>query len=81
MKLSNELITGIAIGAAAALLLSRNSTTIGPVVVQPKVPAPKQPNGTSTPQNRIAAPWPWYPRRAYVADLRHTYVMPAWYAA
>lgn len=80
MKLSQDLLLGIAIGAGAALLLSRNSTTVGPVIVTPKVPSsPKIPNGTTLPQNRIAAPW--YPRRAYVADVRQTYVMPAWYAA
>lgn len=79
MKLSQDLLLGIAIGAGAALLLSRNTTTVGPVVITPKVPSSKIPGSTTLPQGRIAAPW--YPRRAYVADVRQTYVMPAWYAA
>lgn len=79
MKLSQDLLLGIAIGAGAALLLSRNSTTVGPVVITPKVPSPKIPGSTTLPSNSIAAPW--YPRQAYVADLRQRYAMPAWYAA
>lgn len=80
MKLSQDLLLGIAIGAGAALLLSRNSTTVGPVVITPKVPSPpKVPGSTTLPSNSIAAPL--YTRQAYVADLRQRYVMPAWYAA
>lgn len=77
MKVSQDLLLGIAIGAGAALLLSRASSPTGNVIITPKLPSPKAPGGTTVPQSRIA----WYPRRAYVADVRPTYVMPAWYAA
>jgi hypothetical protein len=77
MKVSQDLILGIAIGAGVALLLNNRASTAPPMIPGQYKPSPKSPGSTA--QSSLTGGF--YPRQAYVADLRKHYVMPAWYAA
>lgn len=71
MKITQDLIIGAVIGAGVALLLSNRKASGG-------TPSPTQPTRKTLSQNNSVGGF--YPRQAYVADVRKNYLMSAWYA-